>query len=96
MTNSLPDLGCATASQLVQALAARDIGALELCDATIARIERLDAHINAVVVRDFDRARLQARAADAALSRGFPLDAEYLSCDCRHFSACIHRRLLHS
>ena len=70
MTNSLPDLGCATASQLVQALAARDIGALELCDATIARIERLDAHINAVVVRDFDRARLQARAADAALSRG--------------------------
>lgn len=70
MTHALPDLAVATASQLVQALAARDIGALELCDATIARIEQRDTDINAVVVRDFDRAREQARAADAALARG--------------------------
>lgn len=59
-----------SATRLAQALAAREIGALELCDAAIARIETADAGINAVVVRDFERAREQARAADAALARG--------------------------
>ncbi|PIF74611.1 amidase [Variovorax sp. 54] len=59
-----------TASQLVQALAARQIGALEACDAAIARIEARDPQVNAVVVRNFERAREQARAADAALARG--------------------------
>src|SRR6185437_5998887 len=34
------------------------------------RIEARDTEINAVVVRDFDRAREAARAADAALARG--------------------------
>ncbi|MEJ8857043.1 amidase family protein [Variovorax robiniae] len=64
------DYATATATQLVEALAARQVGALELCDAAIARIEQRDGEINAVVVRDFDRAREQARAADAALARG--------------------------
>ncbi|HEX4183466.1 MAG TPA: amidase family protein [Caulobacteraceae bacterium] len=59
-----------TAGELVEALAARKVGALELADAAIARIERLDGPINAVVVRDFDRARDAAKAADAALARG--------------------------
>jgi amidase len=59
-----------TASQLVEALAARRVSALELADAAIARIESRDKAINAVVVRDFDRARDAARAADAALARG--------------------------
>ena len=59
-----------TASDLVQALAERKVGALELTDAAIARIETRDAAINAVVVRDFDRARAAAKAADAALARG--------------------------
>src|SRR5689334_16068364 len=40
------------------------IGCLELLDHYIARIERLDEKINAVVVRDFDRARDRARALD--------------------------------
>ena len=60
----------ASASDLVEALAARRIGALELTDAAIARIEARDGPINAVVVRDFDRAREAARAADSALARG--------------------------
>lgn len=51
-------------------LDARKISAGELLDQTIARIEARDAKINAVVVRDFDRARAAARAADAALARG--------------------------
>lgn len=60
----------ATATDLVQALAARRVSALELADAAIARIEARDGPINAVVVRDFDRARDAARQADAALARG--------------------------
>ena len=56
-----------TAGEIVQALAAREVGALEVTDAAIARIEARDGPINAVVVRDFDRARAAARAADAAL-----------------------------
>src|SRR5438270_633669 len=59
-----------TAGELAKALADRKISARELLDAAIARIEALDPKINAVVVRDFDRARTAADAADAALARG--------------------------
>lgn len=54
----------------VAALARGDCSALALCEAAIARIEALDGPINAVVVRDFEHARAQARAADEALARG--------------------------
>ena len=60
----------ASATELAAALAARRVSALELADAAIARIEARDGPINAVVVRDFDRARDAAKAADAALARG--------------------------
>ncbi len=60
----------ASAGLIVDALAARQVGALELCDEAIARIIRRDASINAVVVRDFERARDQARAADRRLADG--------------------------
>jgi len=60
----------ATAGELVDALAARRTRSLELTEALIARIEDRDREINAVVVRDFDRAREAARAADARLARG--------------------------
>lgn len=59
-----------SAGAIVKALAARKVGALELTDAAIARIETRDKALNAVVVRDFDRARQAAKAADAALARG--------------------------
>lgn len=58
------------AHRLLAQLAAREISALELCEQAIAAIETGDGTINAVVVRDFERARAQARAADAALARG--------------------------
>lgn len=64
------DLLDRTAGELVAALAAREVGAVELTDQAIARIEARDGAINAVVVRDFDRAREAAKAADAALARG--------------------------
>jgi Amidase len=56
--------------ELVAALQARKVGSIELLEHTIARIEALDQRFNAVVVRDFDRARDAAKAADAALARG--------------------------
>jgi amidase len=59
-----------TAGELAQALAQRQISSRELVDGTIARIEAVDPKINAVVLRDFDRARAAADAADAALARG--------------------------
>lgn len=59
-----------TADALVAALRGRKTSALELTDRAIARIEALDPRINAVVVRDFERARAAARAADGALARG--------------------------
>jgi amidase len=59
-----------TTKELVAALQARKISAVELTDHVIARIEAHDAKINAVVVRDFDRGRAAAKTADAAMSRG--------------------------
>lgn len=64
------DLLDLSAGEIVEALATRKVGALELADAAIARIEARDGAINAVVVRDFERARSAARTADAALARG--------------------------
>ncbi|MCL2427923.1 MAG: amidase [Alphaproteobacteria bacterium] len=59
-----------TATDLKEALARRQISARELLNAALARIEALDDKVNAVVVRDFERARAAADAADAALARG--------------------------
>jgi len=59
-----------SASEQIAALATNEVSSVELTDAAIARIEALDPKINAVVVRDFERAREAAGAADAALARG--------------------------
>jgi amidase len=64
------ELATATASQLAARLRKKDVSSVELTEAHIARIEALDGPINAVVVRDFERARSDARAADAALAKG--------------------------
>jgi len=66
----MTDYARATAGELAQALAAREVSSVELTDEAIRAIEAKDGPINAVVVRDFDRAREQARAADAALAKG--------------------------
>ncbi len=62
----------ATATELLAALRAGQVTALELTELYIRRIERYDTRLNAVVVRDFERARHQARAADRAAARGEP------------------------
>ncbi len=55
------------------AIRARQVSARELLDVHIARVERLDPRINAVILRDVDAARAAADAADAALARGATL-----------------------
>jgi amidase len=64
------ELGFRTAVDLAARLRRREVGSEELTRYLIERIERHDAKLNAVVVRDFDRALEAARAADAALARG--------------------------
>jgi len=64
------DYATASAGDLAQALVARQLSAVELFETAVQAIEAKDEPINAVVVRDFDRARDQAKAADAALARG--------------------------
>jgi amidase len=59
-----------TAVECSAALKAKKVSAVELAQDAIGRIERHDARINAVCVRDFGRGLDAARAADAALARG--------------------------
>ena len=58
-----------SAKQLAADIKKKKIGCLELLDLYLARIEKYDGALNAVVVRDFERARTRARAADRALAR---------------------------
>jgi amidase len=60
----------ATATELAAALKAKKVSSVELTQHAISRIERHDDKVNAICVRDFDRALQTARAADLALSRG--------------------------
>jgi amidase len=67
------DLAFQSATRLAALLRSRELSCGELLDHYIARVERLDTRINAVVVRDFDRARDRARALDAGGDRNAPL-----------------------
>ena len=60
----------ATARTLRKALRAKKVSALELARDAIAQIEKHDARINAVCVRDFERALKAARAQDRAIAKG--------------------------
>src|SRR5438270_13115887 len=59
-----------SAVELSAALTAKKVSAVELTRDAIDRIERHDGKVNAICVRDFDRALDAAREADAALARG--------------------------
>jgi amidase len=61
------------AARLADLVRTREIGALELLDHYIARVEQHDGRINAVVVRDFDRARVRARLLDGQSDKSTPL-----------------------
>ena len=61
-----------TLLQTAAAIRSGETSAVAETEAAIARIEAGDGAINAVVVRDFERAREQARHADARLADGDP------------------------
>jgi amidase len=73
MQQSNETLANAGATELASAVRAKTVSALELTDAAIARIETRDGPVNAVVVRDFDRAREQARQIDLRVAKGAEL-----------------------
>jgi amidase len=55
--------------RLAEMTRSRQIGCLELLDFYLDRVARLDGQLNAVVVRDFERAREKARALDHGSAR---------------------------
>lgn len=59
-----------SAGALARKVAEGEIGALELLEAHVGRLEAVNPKINAVVSLDLDRARARAREADAAHARG--------------------------
>ncbi|HTQ76580.1 MAG TPA: amidase [Burkholderiales bacterium] len=67
------DIAFRTATQLIRALREKRIGALELLEHYIRRIERLDGPLNALPVRDFEAARKRARALDRKGAKRAPL-----------------------
>ncbi|TXL76766.1 amidase [Vineibacter terrae] len=64
------DLGYRTATALLSDLGAGRVGSVELLDHLLARAEKLNPAINAIVVRDTEEARARAAQADAARRRG--------------------------
>ncbi len=63
------DVPFRSAKQLAADIRKKKIGCVELLDLYLARVEKYDPALNAIVVRDYDRARQRARAADRALSK---------------------------
>jgi hypothetical protein len=60
----------ASATQLANEIRDRRIGCVELLDFYLARAERHNPALNAIIVWQLDKTRERARAADAALGRG--------------------------
>ena len=63
------DVPFRSARQLAAAIRKKKLGCVELLNLYLARIEKHNGALNAVVVRDFERALTRARAADRALAR---------------------------
>src|SRR3954471_1944636 len=59
-----------TAVEARRLIGQKKLAPTELLESCIGRIEAVDHAVNAMVARDFDRARVAAKAADAAVMRG--------------------------
>jgi Amidase len=64
------DRAFASATELTNEIRDRRIGCVELLDFYLARAERHNPTLNAIIVWQIDQARERARAADDALARG--------------------------
>lgn len=67
------DLSELTIAQSAKLLAAREISPVELVDAALARIEKVDAKVRAFITVRRDVARTQAKAAEARFRIGAPI-----------------------
>jgi amidase len=66
------DVPFRSAKHLAGAIRRKQIGCLELLDLYLARGEKYNPALNAIIATDFEGARQRARAADDALARGAP------------------------
>jgi amidase len=66
----MDDRAFASATELSDEIRDRHIGCVELLDFYLARAERRNPLLNAIVVWQVEQARERARAADAALAHG--------------------------
>ncbi len=66
----MSDLSFRTACELLNLIRKREISSRDLLEHYLARIERFNPRLNAVVTIDAERARKRADAADQALARG--------------------------
>lgn len=62
-----------SAVELRRLIGARELSPVELLEACIARIEQLNPYVNAITATWYERARAEARVAEAAVLRGEPL-----------------------
>jgi amidase len=66
----MPDIAFRSATELARQIRSKEIGCVELLDHFIARVRTYNPAVNAIIVKDFDRAHERAFKADAALCRG--------------------------
>jgi amidase len=59
-----------SASRQAKAIRTGEMSSRDLLESIVARIERINPSLNAVVTKDFDKARAAADAADETLARG--------------------------
>ena len=66
----MTDIWFDSAASLAQKIKARDISARDALEIFLARTERFNGALNAIIWQDNDAARVRADAADAALAAG--------------------------
>jgi amidase len=64
------DIALRSTAALADAIRTREIGCLELLDHYLARVERLNPKLNAIVILDADAARKRAKEAVQAIAKG--------------------------
>ncbi len=72
MRAELTELARLDATALADLVRRGDVAPSELVEAAIARIERLNPELNAVILPQFERARIEARAPVEGPFRGVP------------------------
>src|SRR5919112_4239562 len=74
-TMSAPKICFLTATELVRLVRAKKLSALEVIEAHLAQIERVNPEVNAIVTLTAEQAMDRARATDDAIARGEEVEA---------------------